>query len=333
MVVTSAIREEKQVRTLLAVMAISVLILNRNYMKILSGQDLTHFSYDSREEGFIGYAGVNGLAAFEAMILSFLLAGYGYARRVWLKIGIITLAATSVYCLLFSFSRGGYVGALAGLVTVGVLKTRKLLIVAAVLLLSWQILLPASVQERISMTTETNGAGELADHSAQQRLVLWEDALNLFERNPVTGSGFQTYQYMGRVGPYRDTHNYFVKVLAETGIVGMFLFLFLLWKLTGFGYALFKQAESPLWSSLGLGFVALMFSAMVVNCFGDRWTYQQVDGYLWILLGCVLTGLRVTSEAQALGQPAEVTNDAESSKVVRAFGSQRPLTVPKSTLR
>jgi len=309
MVVSSAMKDEKMVRTLLAVMACSVLVLNRNYMTLLSGRDLSHFSYELRDEGLIGYAGVNGLAAFEAMMFSFILAGYVYARRAWLKLALGALAATSIYCLLYSFSRGGYAGALAGLVAIGFLKARKFLVVAALILLSWQALLPGSVRERITMTTETNESGQLADHSAEQRLVLWEDAIDLFKRNPITGSGFQTYKYMNRVGPYRDTHNYLVKVLAETGVVGAFLFLALLWKFVRLGFDLFgRAADSPFWSALGLGFVALMCSAIVVNCFGDRWTYQQVDGYLWILFGCVITGLRIKEE-QRQGELAQNQTD------------------------
>src|SRR4029077_12799954 len=106
------------------------------------GLDLTHFTYESREEGLLGYAGVNGLGAFEAMVFSVLLAAYSYSRQVWLKVAIGILAATSMYCLLFSFSRGGYVAALVGLVTVGFLKNRKFLVIAAVIFLAWQALLP-----------------------------------------------------------------------------------------------------------------------------------------------------------------------------------------------
>jgi len=296
LVVTSTLRDEKQVRTLLLIMALSVLVLNRNYISILSNLDLSHFSYESREEGLLGYAGVNGLGAFEAMIFSALVAAYVYARRFWLKIAVGILAATSVYCLLYSFSRGAYVAALVGLITVGLLKSRKLLVVAVVVFLAWQTLLPEAVQERIEMTT--NGTGQITDHSAEERLVLWEDAFNLFERNPVTGTGFETYQYMYRVQRFRDTHNYFVKVLAETGVVGLSLFLILLWKMFRNGLNLFRKAQDPFWSGAGLAFVALLLSSMAANCFGDRWTYQQVDGYLWILFGCVLTGIRITNEVR-----------------------------------
>ena len=296
LVVASAIKEEKHVRVLLAIMALSVLALNRNYISLLSGRDLSHFSYELRDEGLLGYAGANGLGAFEAMVFSFLLSVYGYARRVWLKVAIGILAATSVYCLMYSFSRGGYVAALAGLIVVGILKTRKFLILAVVIVLAWQTLLPASVQQRIEMTTD--GTGQLEDHSAAERLVLWKDAMDLFLRNPVTGTGFETYEYMDRVGPYRDTHNYFVKVLAETGIIGTALFLILLWRSMRLGLNLFKSTQNSLWSALALGFVALMCSALVANFFGDRWTYQQLDGYLWILLGCVLTGTRIVGEVR-----------------------------------
>lgn len=304
MVVSSAIRDKKQVRTLFIIMAFSVLAVNRNYMNILANRDLSHFSYEGRvDEGLMGYAGVNGFAAFEAMVFSMLVAGYVYTQRMWLKISLVSLAATCVYCLLYSFSRGGYAGAVGGFIAIGLLKKRSFVVLAALLFLTWQTLLPQSVQERINMTTETNQQGELADHSAEARLILWQDAIGIFKRNPLTGTGFQTYWYMARVG-YRDTHNYFLKVLVETGVVGMFLFLLLLWKMFRLGYALFLGAEDRFWSAVGLGFVAVLFSSMISNCFGDRWTYQQLDGYLWIILGCVLTGLEVMNRADQIESEA-----------------------------
>jgi O-antigen ligase len=295
-VVATAIKEKSQVRLLLILMAFSVLLVNRSYYSTLSDRDLSHFSYEVRDAGPLGYAGVNGLAAFEAMVASFLLGTYSFAKKIPVKLGILFLVATCSYCLLFSFSRGGYVGVLVGLVTVGLLRTRWMLVAAAVILLGWQTLLPAAVKERIMMTTEDAEEGQQFDSSAQQRLVLWEDAMGLFKRNPITGTGYDTYSHMGRVGNFRDTHNYYVKVLAETGIIGLMLYLILLWRMWRSGTRLFYSAQDPFWRGIGLGFLALMASIVVMNLFGDRWTYQQVDGYLWILLGCVIRGLTANQE-------------------------------------
>jgi O-antigen ligase len=296
MVVASAIKEKKQVSILLLLMAVSVLLVNRSYYSTLSGRDLSHFSYDVRDAGVMGYAGVNGLAAFEAMVASFLLSLYPFTKRLLGKLAILLVVSTCGYCLLYSFSRGGYLGFLAGMIMVGLFKSRSLLVVAAAIVLAWQALLPAAVQERILMTTEDAQEGQQFDSSSQKRLELWHDAMGLFQQNPLTGTGFQTYRYMGRVDDFRDTHNYYIKVLAETGVVGFGFYLLLLWKLFRFGSGLFFGTDDPLWRAIGLGFISVLASVVVMNFFGDRWTYQQVDGYLWVLLGCAIRGSIAISE-------------------------------------
>lgn len=296
MVVPSVIKEKWEIRNLIIVMCLSVLVVNRSYISLMSQRDLSHFSYEVRDAGPLGYAGVNGLAAFEAMFMSFLIGIYAVIKKIPAKIGILALLSTCGYCLLYAFSRGGYFGVLVGMLVVGALRMRTLLVLAAFIVIGWQVLLPTSVQERITMTTGDAAEGGQFDSSAQTRLVLWEDAISLFKRNPITGTGFETYEFMGRVGPYRDTHNYYVKVLAETGIVGMALYLALLGKLVKSGSSLFYGTEDPFWKAIGLGFLALVFCAIALNFFGDRWTYQQVDGYLWVTLGCVMRGLAVVNE-------------------------------------
>jgi putative inorganic carbon (HCO3(-)) transporter len=317
LVVPSVFKEKKEIRNLIIVMCLSVLIVNWSYISLMSGRDLSHFSYEIRDAGPVGYAGVNGLAAFEAMFASFLIGIYATIKRIPVKLGILALLGTSLYCLLYTFSRGGYLGLLVGMLVVGLLRMRSLLVVVTLVVLGWQALLPASVQERITMTTsEADSAkGEQFDSSAQTRIILWEDAIDLFKRNPVTGTGFETYEFMGRVGPYRDTHNYYIKVLAETGFVGIVLYLALLWKLLKSGFDLFYRSMDPFWRAIGLGFLALIFCAIALNFFGDRWTYQQVDGYLWVTLGCVIRGLIIMKEdknkLEAGGQVEQSQCDVE----------------------
>jgi putative inorganic carbon (hco3(-)) transporter len=311
LIVPSVFKEKIQIRNLILVMCFSVLVVNRSYISLMSERDLSHFSYEVRDAGPLGYAGVNGLAAFEAMFMSFLIGIYAVIKKIPAKLGILALLSTCGYCLLYAFSRGGYFGLLVGMLAVGFLRMRTLLVLAALIVIGWQTLLPTSVQERITMTTGDAAEGGQFDSSAQTRLVLWQDAIALFKRNPITGTGFETYEFMGRVGPYRDTHNYYIKVLAETGVVGMMLYLALLWRLVRAGGDLFYGSEDPFWRAIGLGFLALVFSAIALNFFGDRWTYQQVDGYLWVSLGCVIRGLVVMNETN---QKSESAAEAKPSQ-------------------
>lgn len=142
------------------------------------------------------------------------------------------------------------------------------------------------------------------DNSARERVAIWEDAWALFSQHPVFGIGLETYEYLRRVqadshGYFGDTHDYYLKILVETGLLGFGLFLWLLGAIYRQGWRLFRSAEDPFLKSLGLGFASMMVCAIVLNIFGDRWSYLQVDGYLWALLACVVRGQMITEEQRA----------------------------------
>ena len=256
---------------------------------------LSHFSYEVRDGGILGYAGVNGVATFEAEFMLFLLGLSALQKRKSIKLAIWVLVAFSGYCLLFSYSREAYAGILVGLLFLGLVRQRWVLIGLAAFLLSWQSLVPTSVQERVLMTYDKND--QQLDTSAQDRVTLWNDAVDLFHQNPVLGAGFDTYQWQHRVGIYTDTHNYFLKVLVETGVLGLMLFLFVLAKATRLGVKLYRSARDPFLQSIGLGFALLMACVFVVNFFGDRWLYVEVNGFLWVLLACVVRGQMIENES------------------------------------
>jgi O-antigen ligase len=96
---------------------------------------------------------------------------------------------------------------------------------------------------------------------------------------------------MHRVGAYEDTHNFFLKVLVETGILGLIVFLWLLIKTFWTGFRLSRRAKDPFRASLGLGLACWVVCAIVANFFGDRWTYLQVGGYMWVVAGLVAHAL------------------------------------------
>jgi O-antigen ligase len=292
-VAAAAIRTRKQMVIVIGLMCVSILVVNRNYMSTVSDRDFDHFSYALRDAGTLGYAGENGMGAFQAELAVFLLGLALFAKKPVLRLGLLAVALTSIYCLELTLSRGSYAGFLIGLFVLGLIKERKLLIVLAVVLVSWQSFVPYAVTQRVMMTYSDS---EGLDPSAGERLTLWEDALKVLNEEPIFGTGFNTYEYMRRVGPYTDTHNYYVKILMETGFVGLLVFLWLLRVACKMSWRLFRTARDPIMSSLGCAFFAMLICALIVNFFGDRWTYLQVNGFFWILLGLVARGLRLMSE-------------------------------------
>lgn len=274
--VYSAVRTHRQMKILLLAMCLTTAVFNRNVYNTIGQADHSTFSYDSRAE--TGGIGSNGLAAFEVQFGFLLLGLSAFEERRSVKLLYWGLAIFCFYCVMLSFSRGAYLAFLAGWLALGVLKTRKLLITFAVFLVTWQSLVPGAVKERIFMTYTSDGQLE---SSAAERVTIWQDAEDVIKVDPIFGIGYDTYEFMHRVGPYTDTHNLYMKVLVEGGVMGMGAFLLLFWRVTRLGAAAFRQAAEPFHAGLGLGILMWMVCAFLVNIFGDRWNYIQIVGFLW----------------------------------------------------
>src|ERR1700675_4425785 len=90
----SAIKNVKQMQILLLCMCLAVLVMNRSYINTLRQRDFSTFSYDIRDDGGMGYAGVNGLAALEAQCSVFVLGLYSLQKKIWPKIGFLLFPET-----------------------------------------------------------------------------------------------------------------------------------------------------------------------------------------------------------------------------------------------
>lgn len=299
--VAATVTEKRQIKIMLWLMLAAILVLDRSCWDTASGRNFSSFSEDLRSEGEMGYAGVNGLAAFEAQASAFLIA-LSIFEKQWRRIVYLGLAFFSLVCLMYSLSRGGYLAFLVGCLFLGLVKKRKLLVLLAVFLGTWTSLVPPAVQQRVLMTYDRTSRG--LDHSSATRISLWEEAMAIYDSNPVLGAGFDTYSYTTHISGYKDTHNLFVKILAETGVVGLALFSWLVAKIFWTGYRLFRRARDSFLSSLGLGLSTWVICCVAANFFGDRWNYLQVNGFMWVIAGLVSRALLLEAEAvRALGRP------------------------------
>ena len=146
-----------------------------------------------------------------------------------------------------------------------------------------------------------NDEGEL-EESAAIRIVLWNEAMNMFRESPIIGKGFNTFQFTYKDRVWKDTHNFYIKMLVELGILGVGAFLFLLYKTFLTGWKLYKEADDRFLKGLGLGFSACVISTAITNAFGDRWSYLSLGSYFWIFLG-IVTCARVNNMAEPLKPP------------------------------
>lgn len=278
------VEDRKAIKMVVILTGVSLLFIDRSSLFESLTRTWTTYDEDKRSGGPLGY-GSNQTAAFLAQFGMFFWGFLQFLKNRKVRFLIYGLVAITVLATMYTFSRGAYLALLLSVLLLGLLKDRKLLIVLGVFLLTWQTIVPAPVRERVTMTQNTNGALEA---SAQERVDLWQNAEKSIESSPVVGNGFATYQLGTHVDNLRDTHNWYVKVMVETGIVGLMFACFLLQQMLATSYRLFRRSNDTLYQGIGLGLFLGTCSCMIANCFGDRWTYIEITGLLWVLVGATI---------------------------------------------
>ena len=296
------IEDRKAMRTVILITVFAVVMIDRSFLLDALSHSWAVYAENKRSEGPLGF-GSNQTAAFFATFAMFFWSFLQFVKRKKFKLIGYGVVAITLFADMYTFSRASYLSLVASIFLLGLLKDRKLLIIGALFLVTWTAVVPSAVVQRVNMTEDAHGNLEA---SAQERVNLWEDAENSFIHSPIFGIGFAAFQFGEHVDNLKDTHNWYVKVLVETGVVGFIIVLAMLQQVFALSFRLFRKATDPLHKGLGLGLFVGFFCLALTNFFGDRWTYVEITGLFWSLVGAAVSadGI-VRRENEALAELPE----------------------------
>lgn len=283
----SAIKTYKdQEKSIFLIIIVMLLIAVRAFRAYSQGE---YYSEQSRYEGpfWAVNLGANHFAAFIVDYWAFLLGLFLYDTNKNRKLLLLITVLFLLHPLFFAYSRGAYAAAAAVLIFYGILKNRYLLIGVLIVVFFWKAILPHTVVQRIESTEKEEGQLDL---SSQRRLILWNHAISLWKKEPILGNGFGSFSLssVSALGKhYTDPHNIYVKFLAEQGIVGIIFLAGILFSAFKSGFILQKFSVNTFHKGMGLGLMGCTISLIITNAFGDRWSFQELCGFFWIIWGIV----------------------------------------------
>ncbi|MBI5326778.1 MAG: O-antigen ligase family protein [Deltaproteobacteria bacterium] len=190
------------------------------------------------------------------VLLGSVVAGlYTHEPKGRKKVIYALLLAAAVMPFIYTLSRSSWIAAGFALITFLLLTKglqRKVVIFMVLLLLVLSIpFMPGAIRERAEFwkaeegfgRTETIG-GTKFDASTSERITRYREMVDIFIESPVlgrgmTGAGFIDGQY--------------IRVINETGIVGVFAFSYLFYAILKYLYSSYKNTVDPFVRSLSLG--------------------------------------------------------------------------------
>jgi O-antigen ligase len=234
------------------------------------------------------------------------------------------LLAGTVTCgvaLALSFSRGGLLSALVGMLTLAFVRSPKVGIAVSIAFITIGALTyPLFLEARLEQTfgaASPNAYVEAAE-SEESRLAAMAGGMGLWSAAPIFGVGFGRFEALiplfnpgsGLTYP----HNWYIRVLAEQGVVGAIVVAVTAIALL---LALVRSREPLRATALAMAFATLTF-----NLFGDPLLGLQSTGILWVVCAAALTPQAARSRlgGPALVRPTPAGPDGWPRRHIRPVG-------------
>lgn len=313
-VIVGWVNTPQQVWNLLTVLMLSTVLvaLFGIYQALVGGYgDIYYRLYPLQEESVPPWEGrvssflfhFNSLAGYLNLILPFCLASIMTSTTRWFRglaaicfvLGSLTLVLTQ--------SRGGLI-AYAGTVLLAILlltesrKARFWLLALFPIGALLAILVMGAYAGRLS---------EVDEFTSSSRLLLFGAAVTLFLSSPIIGIGYGNFKELYATiipvsGGTLDSHNLYLQLLAETGILGLAAFLVLVVMMVRLAMRQLRLSVVPLDKIVGFGVLAAIFSVLTHGFVDVLFhTSPQFGALFWLLLGLLVAKERLgTSTVPAL---------------------------------
>jgi hypothetical protein len=240
----------------------------------------------------------NELGTFLSMFAAFSFAVSLGVRKVWQRLFAWGVVALSAFGVLLSVSRGGLVALALSVLWVTWRSSRWLTLIIVVVLATSPMWLPDYVMDRIHMTTsgasDSDDEGGGLDPGAESRVNTWHTILHIVQDHAIEGIGFESLHYVlpqagEELGLHvkDSSHNSFLRLLAETGIFGVGLFLFLFLRIFALAESAIRLSRDRFDRQLGVGLSAATLALIVSCAFGDRFFQIMISGNLWVACAVV----------------------------------------------
>jgi O-antigen ligase len=206
------------------------------------------------------------------------------SKRV--KILLTGLILISFVSLMATQSRATWMGLPAIALCFVVMSNKRLILlgILAVIIVIGPFVMPEEYKERYGGTFKreegykaTIGGKALAlDSSATERVQSWQGTLRDFKNHPIFGYGINGYWFID--GQYFRT-------LVELGLVGMSIFLYMLYQIGKFLLAAHRIAGDNFSKGLTMGLFA-GFMGLLVHCIGSNtFIVVRIMEPFWFLMG------------------------------------------------
>lgn len=232
----------------------------------------------------------NSLASYLVIMLLLCIPLLLEADKPWHRVGLGILCGAMILSLVLTYGRASWIGLLAGLMVLAVVRYRKMMIAGPIILVLMLILMPSIIERFQEALGYSQGEGTLFF-----RVQMTKHLFSYFLENPILGSGlgsFSTFVEEG-MGYFYLPHNDYMRVMVDMGIIGLICYLAIWLNLARGAIRAYRMIDEKYIKVLALVLLAVVVNYLVSSATENLFRQAIMQTYLWTLAGIVAAAARV----------------------------------------
>jgi hypothetical protein len=246
----------------------------------------------------------NVLASYLILILPFIIVSVFIAKNTRARMPYIIYGALTLLCLVYTWSRGSWLGFIFLCLILFVIISRK--VIAAYLGIA--LLVPfAPIVLSDSVINRFLSIGDITDSSTSYRVNIWQGTLRMLQDHFIGGIGigrepfgmvYPAYALAG-IESAPHSHSLYLQTFVESGLIGLVVLILVMFFFLQYCFTAMKKASEKY---MKLYIAAGMCSAigMMVNGFTDYiWYNYRVYLMFWLVISITAAICRFSLKNQA----------------------------------
>jgi len=342
-VVTNNIYAERQISRILNILLIVGGLFGIYGILQYSGIDFSFWIRNiGRQQVFGLFGNVNFFAEYLIIPLpiavSLFFASQNKFKKILLLIAILAMGAS----LTATFTRSSYLGFGVSLIFMAILfitlqgksfikenKNFFIIILVAIMIITLLFVIPNplnksgtaiyKIKSRISVSQLSQS------FSISSRITNWKFTTLMIKDNPLLGSGIGTYKYNSlryqarfleqgqnrSIYPYvfaTKTHNEYLQLCAELGIVGLGIFIWLIISYFYYGLRFIKRVKSRYRQGIIIGLMGAVVAVLIDAIFGFPLHLPATIVLFWLALALTIVTIKSEVDAEEVNTSKKDSN-------------------------
>ena len=240
------------------------------------------------------FSNPNVLGEYLIVIASLAIGMLWKTKDVRYKLVYLVQTGLAVLCLFMTNSRGSMIGLFIAIALFILLAEKRLIIFGIAGLIALPFILPQSIWTRIISILS------LSDSSSHYRISIYKASINMIKDFWVTGIGISAFNRIYPIYSYGaayayHSHNIFLQVFIEMGIVGFSVFMaviILFIQKLYFGVRNSLNGNQYIIAVIFGGFVGFLFQGLA----DYLWFDYRIILLFWTIIGLGIAAVKVNAE-------------------------------------